>query len=220
MEKDRNVLQQHLRAGDIPELMKMILNEALDYGLRKDAMIGLGKLGAPASAALLGLLKHPFPGLRQAALEALVQVAVPTPEQLAALAAVLEDEDSAVRRVLVIGLGNLGPSTVPLLEQALEDGSEDVCAHAVIALAKNLPHSEAVLRRSLEHRSKTVRKYAAHALQLEESEIEGGANPDKKNPGGSFEQMRQEARRSIKNRKIDPKAKGRMKNPWNPLDEA
>lgn len=203
MDKKYDWLSRSLGPQDIPELLSAVRDSDLDYGVRKDAIIALGKIGDPAVEALTQLIQHAFPGIRQAAIEALGNIESPSSAMLRALEERLQDEDREVRKALAIQLGKMGSGTLRLLEKALDDKFDDVCAHAVMALAKQLPVSMTVLQDALEHKNELVRKMTAQVLNQPEPR---SVKPPGRKSGAfrTFEQMRQEAHRSIPDRRKKP----------------
>ncbi|MER6814824.1 fumarate reductase/succinate dehydrogenase flavoprotein subunit [Spirillospora sp. NPDC000708] len=128
---------------------------------------GLGTIGAPASAAVLGRLVGDADDLvRAAAFEALAAVGCPPPLDAAAAAA-LHDPAWQVRAGAARGLAGAGPgaASVPLIK-ALDDPHLDVRKAAVIALSAQPRTAETTeaLRAARSDPDADVRAYARRAL--------------------------------------------------------
>jgi HEAT repeat protein len=150
---------------------RSLLVEALDDpepNLRLMAARALGALGGAGSLApLLGRLRDPEEGVREAAVEALGRLVQDDPDRaLAAVGPLLEDTEADIRVAAVTLLGRLeAPGVGSLLSFALKDESPLVRRAAVRSL-EELPGSDQVssLMLALTDEDADVRRLAAEAL--------------------------------------------------------
>lgn len=104
MLQENTILKALLTKKHIPELMLIINNRDIHYSYRHDAVIGLGKIGSAAVPELIKLLDHSFPGMRQAAAEALGAIGSSAHHASTSLAQVTCDEDPAVAYAAEVAL--------------------------------------------------------------------------------------------------------------------
>lgn len=104
------------------------------------SVFALGELRQVAEKAvpyLIQLQNHSSERVRQAAVEAIGMIGVPTRDVVYGLTRGLQDSDVQVRFMAALSLARLGPhadEAVPQLKECLEDGNRYVRAHAVDAL--------------------------------------------------------------------------------------
>ena len=126
------------------------LGEALgdpDAGVRQNATIALGKIGAPALDALIAALQDPDRDVRQFAAKALGQIG--DPRGIAGLVIALHDTQMDVRSQAAFALSRIGAPAVDALITALQDPDANVRANAArilgqISDARALPALERV----------------------------------------------------------------------------
>jgi len=115
------------------------LGEALgdpDAGVRQNATIALGKIGAPALDALIAALQDPDRDVRQFAAKALGQIG--DPRGIAGLVIALHDTQMDVRSQAAFALSRIGAPAVDALITALQDPDANVRANAARILGQTL----------------------------------------------------------------------------------
>jgi len=161
-------------AASAASLLHERLVSSDDANLRHHLITALGRIGPGASVAvptLLALLEPPLDDdVAGAAAESVAQIAGATPEVLAALRAVILDEETRSRPRAIAALAHLGPaaaSLTPLLLDLLEDGEDATrleAAGALGAMGEASPRVLDALAAMLEHDHMQGQMAAARAL--------------------------------------------------------
>ena len=117
--------------------------------IRWQSLSGLAMIGPPAKKAvpeLLDLLTDPQLLTRMLAAQALGEIGLESEDEMRRLVRMLRDADPDVRQFVVYALMNLGPNSVPVLDQLLED-TEPVWVRtaSLQALANQGPQAKAVV---------------------------------------------------------------------------
>ncbi|HDH06598.1 MAG TPA: hypothetical protein ENH01_12990 [Nitrospirae bacterium] len=122
------------------EAVQSLVNIALQdvqWDVRKEAAVALGKVNSPlAVAPLIAAAEHFDPGIREAAVDALGELK--DPRVLTYLVRALEDKSVPVRKRAVIALGRKGDLryVAPLITTAIKDNDPYVRRRALVALSK------------------------------------------------------------------------------------
>lgn len=124
------------RAGReaIPPLLKAVGDG--DWRVRKTAVEALAAFGGDdvVSGLIAGLSAHDNAGMRNSAIEALVQIGG---QAVDAMLAAMHTPDADVRKFLIDTLGDIRDArAVPALVRALDDRDENICVAAAEALGK------------------------------------------------------------------------------------
>jgi HEAT repeat protein len=158
------ILKRPLTKKDIPILANIVKNPKLQFSVRKDAIIALGKIGPAAAPALLPLLSHVHPGVRQAAAKALGSAGVRGAKAIKALSGLLQDEDVEVRRTVVTALRSAERDALPALLEALKDADEEVQTRAILGLSRYGPEIVPVLLKAYSACRADNRRYILQLL--------------------------------------------------------
>ena len=147
----------------LPNLVKALREPSARENSGK-ALAGIGK---PAVADLTEALSDPAAEVRITAAISLGQIGTDAQEATAALIAALDYTDKNLDRVVVDALGNIGPTAIPLLIEALqqESAKEQVLKNTASALAAIGEPSVEPLIPLLKNPSSNTRRHAATALE-------------------------------------------------------
>ncbi len=134
-------LTSHPELGQDPRFVQEVITALREEGpedarVRKYLIIALERLGSPqAGPMLIEALKDVDPEVRLQAARALAAL-TGVPDTVIPLADLLDDEDTAVRKVAIYALGQTrDPEAIPYLEPLLDDPTEDIRWNTALALA-------------------------------------------------------------------------------------
>ena len=130
----------------VPRLVKALQSE--DSQTRKLAALTLGRIGPSANSALPDLydaLKDSDAAVLQESLASLKSIGVNSEVGVAAIARLLNSENSDTRRLAVSALATANEASVSVLTSALEHDDPATRLHAAIELAQISPDSSAIL---------------------------------------------------------------------------
>jgi HEAT repeat protein len=171
----------------IPELENLLKDP--DAGVRLNAAVSLWQIDQHADAipAILGELRRADDDTAYQACLALGRTGQAglalgrTGEELDTvvkeLIGALDHTGRDVQRAAALALGRMGPSTIPALEEVLDQSDETARFYAVQALARMGADAEPVLKKARDDESPEVRRAAARALALMRPDISGSAPP-------------------------------------------
>ena len=121
----------------VPPLCTVLMDTNSNYTLRRVAVGALASIGPPARAAIPALtnsLKDNFSEIRANAAHALGRIEFPSPEVVAALMELLDDQDLKVRICAEMAVTGFGKPVMPILASLSKGADASICRGATKAL--------------------------------------------------------------------------------------
>jgi HEAT repeat protein len=156
------------RAAPVQKAIAQALRTDKDAGVRRNAVFALKAIGKKALPDLAPAVKDPDPGVRQAFIKALGEVAGEDPKTVPLLVQALGDPEPAVRFESAEALAAIGPpaaEAVPALALTLRDKDPQVRKSSAAALSKMGSTAVGPLSLALRHKDREVRYLAIQALE-------------------------------------------------------
>jgi HEAT repeat protein len=172
--RNRDPAVQYQAVEALGELANPVATDALmgalagdQYsGIRWKAAEALARIGSPAVPKLIMALENPDEDVRWKAAITLGEIG--DPRGIVPLIGLLSDQDRFVRSRATYALGLIGQPAIPVLSEALSDGSVDVRRGIVAALGKMQdPAAVRILIQTLGDPSDAVRQDTITALNTE-----------------------------------------------------